>query len=56
VAATTAISVATTPRLFDLPKRDEIRSAMEVTRCCRPILTSLRRSHHQPMKTSVGPR
>ncbi len=31
-------------------------SAIEVMRWVRPIRTSLRISHHQPMKTSVGPR
>ncbi len=56
VAATTAMTVTITPSRFDLPKRLEIRSAIDVTRCCRPIRTNLRSTHHQPTNTSVGPR
>ncbi len=53
---TTHNTVTMTPSAVDLPKRDEIRSAIEVIRCARPIRTSLRSSPHQPSITRVGPR
>ena len=56
VAATTARTVTITPSCVDLPKRLEIRSAIDVIRCARPIRTSRRRTHHQPIITIVGPR
>ena len=56
VVAITAITVTKTARLGLFPYRDEIKSAMEVTRWARPIRTSFLSSHHQPTKTKVGPK
>ena len=52
----TAITVISTARRLDLPKREERRSAIEVRRWLWLMRTSRRRTNHQPTKTSVGPR
>jgi hypothetical protein len=52
----TAITVISTARRLDLPKRDDSRSAIEVMRWLWLIRTSRLSMNHQPMKTSVGPR
>ena len=52
----TAITVTSTASRFDLPNRDDNRSATEVSRWLWLIRTSLRSTNHQPTKTSVGPR
>jgi hypothetical protein len=54
--AMTARMVTSTASRFDLPKRDEIRSAIEVMRWSWLMRTSRRRMNHQPTNTSVGPR
>ena len=56
VVPTIAKIVTNTPKLFDLPNREEIRSAIDVTRCARPMRTNFRKIHHQPSKTRLGPR
>jgi len=48
--------VTTMPSGDDLPKREEIKSAIEVERCVRPTRTNCRKTSHQPTMTNVGPR